>query len=937
MAKVLIIDDEKSIRITLKAFLSIEDIEVLTAETAEEGWEIIQNDSIDVVVSDILLPRWSGIDLLKKVRVQYPGIEMIMITGEPDAKDSAEIIRLGATDLLFKPINKDTLRKVVRKAVQYKSVNDEVDRLQKEKIDYNQNLEERIKQGNLELHKSELQYRTLFESAGDAIFIMKNDTFINCNERTLEMFGCTRDQIINHPPYEFSPPFQPDGRSSREKALEKINAAIAGEPQFFEWQHRRYDGTLFDADVSLNSIKISSEENIQAIVRDTTKHNRALFKHTRSRINLLQAQKLAHIGHWDWNSDKLELYMSQEIWDIFGIDTKSHKTSLETLFSAVHQDDLSKVKVEIDEILNHRKDKIAISFRILQRDGNIRIVNFLGINDIDYADPSTRIHGTLQDSTSQYQLQAAQKKSEALFQSLIQTANDAVVCVNETGNIEVWNSAAEKIFGWTFEEAKGKNMHDLLAAKDIKSEANHNFLDAVSSNKIKNTGIRTELIAKHKSGSLIPVEISVSPILHLGQSHITAIIRDISDQKEQINKLNQSEMLYRQMFNSLPYGGEVLSKDGVIQHASEQTGKLLGYDADELAGKNFIDFLSENSKSQFNLLLDRMLTEDRFSTDIDIIRKNGELTNVLMTTSPLYDADGKVTAVLAINVDFTERERYKRKMIASEGKFRSIIQNSHDGIIIADENLKLQFVNDKFCEIIGRDRTDLLNKRFTDLLDANSRESIVRQLTSDDVDSRIPARIESYVVHHDGELRRIEFTGSVLKNETGQQQILGQLLDITERYTNRLSLINSEKKYRTLFDLSPSGIKFLNSKGKIININKSYCDALGYKPEELVGQHVNIITVSSDKSTIEKNISRILKGERLVNRVKSRRKDGGICEFEIHEEKIIFSDGEYGIVSTARDLSDESADRTAAQAAGGPKRHNQRLFYHPVAGNRDSW
>ncbi len=126
-----------------------------------------------------------------------------------------------------------------------------------------------------EIKEREALYRTLFENAEDAIFLMEDEVFIDCNPKTLEIFGCKKEDIVGKPPYLFSPARQPDGRLSKEKALEKIRAALKGIPQRFEWQHSRLNGSTFDTIVSLYSIEVKKKHLLVAMVHDMTPQKKA--------------------------------------------------------------------------------------------------------------------------------------------------------------------------------------------------------------------------------------------------------------------------------------------------------------------------------------------------------------------------------------------------------------------------------------------------------------------------------------------------------------------------------------------------------------------------------------------------------------------------------------------------------------------------------------
>lgn len=175
------------------------------------------------------------------------------------------------------------------------------------------------------LREEEARYQLLFEHAGDSIFLMLEDTFIDCNTATLKIFGCTREQILNTTPYRFSPEYQPDGQLSKTRALQKINSALKGRTPSFEWQHLRYDGTPFDAEVTLNAVIIKGETHLLATVRDITNRKSAERALEISRLQLIDRNESL------WLVNKL----SSQLHGINSIQTIVNET-LNTLLSLSH-------------------------------------------------------------------------------------------------------------------------------------------------------------------------------------------------------------------------------------------------------------------------------------------------------------------------------------------------------------------------------------------------------------------------------------------------------------------------------------------------------------------------------------------------------------------------------------------------------------------------
>ncbi len=117
MAKILIVDDERSIRNTLKDILEVESYQVDVVESGIEALELIKENNYDVVFSDIKMPQMDGVELLQKIKVNNPETPIIMISGHGTIETAVDCIKKGAYDFIEKPIDLNRLLIVVRNAL----------------------------------------------------------------------------------------------------------------------------------------------------------------------------------------------------------------------------------------------------------------------------------------------------------------------------------------------------------------------------------------------------------------------------------------------------------------------------------------------------------------------------------------------------------------------------------------------------------------------------------------------------------------------------------------------------------------------------------------------------------------------------------------------------------------------------------------------------
>ncbi len=139
MSTILIADDEKYILSGLSEAFSLEGYNVLTASDGLEAWNIINKNDVDIVLTDLRMPKMTGEELIRKIRASFPKLPVIVLTGHGTIENAVEIMKYGTIDFYTKPVDIDKLLLVVKKSItnshleeQNRRLQDEIERLKKE-------------------------------------------------------------------------------------------------------------------------------------------------------------------------------------------------------------------------------------------------------------------------------------------------------------------------------------------------------------------------------------------------------------------------------------------------------------------------------------------------------------------------------------------------------------------------------------------------------------------------------------------------------------------------------------------------------------------------------------------------------------------------------------------------------------------------------------
>lgn len=250
---------------------------------------------------------------------------------------------------------------------------------------------------------NELKYRTLFETANDAIIIIKDFVIVDCNIKALELLKCSHHEIISHSPFEFFSVESEKGINSARNTTEKINKALTGETQFFEWINRKKDGTLFDTEVSLNNIIVGEDNYLQAIIRDVSERKKYEKSLIESENKFRDFAEKSIIGIF-LIQDGVFKYMNQKLIQILGFERNDDNDKLK-LQDIIHSEDLEVVSNNFENNLAGTSNYINSDFRCIKKNKQIIHVEIYGSRTFFNENPA--VVGSLIDVTERKKIEMA--------------------------------------------------------------------------------------------------------------------------------------------------------------------------------------------------------------------------------------------------------------------------------------------------------------------------------------------------------------------------------------------------------------------------------------------------------------------------------------------------------------------------------------------------
>lgn len=442
---------------------------------------------------------------------------------------------------------------------------------------------------------------------------------------------------------------------------------------------------------------------------------------------------------------------------------------------------------------------------------------------------------------------------EKLYSEAFNNTKDIILLMDQYGRILNPNKEAIREYGYTYEELISMTIEDLRQEKD--EGVINNQLDIA-----KAKGIEFETNHIRKNGSSFPVEVKSIGFDIDNKEYVVSIVRNIENRRKSDEEVRTLAAMVESCYDA------IIGKDinGIIKSWNKGAEKLYGYTKEEVIGKHISIIEPEDMKGDIDEIISNVIngiTIDSYHTSRK--KKNGEIINVSVTVSNIYDTHGNIVGISSITRDITENKKLVDKITENEVTWRLALENSEIGVIDYYIQEKKVYYSDVYVKNFGYEGMEMsvgieehMSHIHPDDLEYVSK-SLNKHIMNGStlmIEHRINCGNEGY--------KWVSKTGRVIQwdKKLNPVRMICICRDITERVMLNANLQNSEEKYSILYSSMNQGVAvdqiILDDRGKPINyryldMNESFEKMIGMKAEDVIGKTVLEVLPDTESSWIE--------------------------------------------------------------------------------------
>ncbi|MFW9916508.1 MAG: PAS domain S-box protein, partial [Candidatus Thorarchaeota archaeon] len=418
------------------------------------------------------------------------------------------------------------------------------------------------------------------------------------------------------------------------------------------------------------------------------------------------------------------------------------------------------------------------------------------------------------------------QKSEERYRFLFENAPIGIGISNAEGRVISANQQMQRMTGYTIDELKTIE----LQATYVSPTNRDRVLQA-----LQETGqIRDwEIQLKRKDGSIYLAQLNIDR-RELDEQHVFfTSARDITEMRHAEEVLQQSEQRFRQLVETMHDAFGIQDEKGLITYVNDRTCEMIGYSRDEMLGRPTVDFLDEINRRKFEEQLIRRREGERSSYELVWIRKDRSPIPTIMSSTPIFDANGQYKGSFAVITDITSQKQTEDALRESEERYRILSDAASEGIAVHEKGMILE-ANKAFASMFGYALSELIAKDGFELFAPESRGLARARILNG---SEKP--YEGLLVRKDGTSFPARIIGTNIKFMGRPAQII-TIQDITYQAV-------VEDQTELVCRYLPGGI--------LTFVNEAYCRYFGKTREALINHHFLPLIPEEDQEAVERQIS----------------------------------------------------------------------------------